>query len=234
MAGTSDVAQNLPAYWDEFYRSEATNLAAPSQFAVFCHGELPVGPPIVDIGCGSGRDALFFASQGRRVTGVDQSLAAIEHCRVQAAKNRLPASFVCSEISDADLTAQINRTNSDVKGGSHVYARFFVHAINEEAEQHFLSTAALLCNNAGLLAVEFRTLRDAMQTKMTGAHYRRFIDPLVFSHVASGHGFRLDYFVEGFGYAKYGSDDAHVARCILSRPPTDDVELSQAGKASLA
>ena len=55
------------------------------------------------------------------------------------------------------------------------------------------------------------------QAKETAAHYRRFIDPLNFLTSALARGFELHYFVEGFGYAKYNSDDAHVARVILRR-----------------
>jgi hypothetical protein len=39
-----------------------------------------------------------------------------------------------------------------------------------------LATAAGLCRPGEILAVEFRTLRDVAQAKVTGAHFRRFID----------------------------------------------------------
>lgn len=67
------------------------------------------------------------------------------------------------------------------------------------------------------MAAEFRTIRDAQQAKVTAEHYRRFVNPLVFMANANTAGFATDYFVEGFGYAKYKDDDAHVARCLMRK-----------------
>ncbi|WP_272816006.1 MULTISPECIES: hypothetical protein [unclassified Shinella] len=80
----------------------------------------------------------------------------------------------------------------------------------------FLKTAASL-ENLDLLAIEFRTDRDAQQTKVTDSHYRRFIPPLDFLSRAAKFGFSPAYFTEGFGYAKYRNDDAHIARVLMRR-----------------
>ena len=205
-------------YWNQFYGARAKTLAVPSQFALFVLGETADDCSIVDIGCGTGRDALYFSSQGRKVVGVDASVAGVEHCARTAADNGLDATFLASVVDSPSLADEIKRASGS-DGPNCVYARFFIHAINDEEEQDFLTLASHLCKDGDLLAVEFRTLRDAQLAKETGAHYRRYVNPLTFIHRAISHGFASDYFVEGFGYAKYKNDDAHVARCMLRKGP---------------
>jgi ubiquinone/menaquinone biosynthesis C-methylase UbiE len=204
------------SYWNQFYAARAATLGAPSQFALFVLGETDNGCAIVDVGCGTGRDALYFASQGRKVVGVDASVAGVEHCAGLAADNALDAKFIAAPIDSHTLAGAVQAVLPQ-SGLTCVYARFFIHAINDDEEQAFLALASTLCREGDRLAVEFRTLRDAQLAKETGAHYRRYVNPLTFIHRAISHGFSSEYFVEGFGYAKYKNDDAHVARCVLRK-----------------
>lgn len=206
-------------HWDGFYRStDWRGLKPPSQFGAFVIGELTESTLLVDVGCGSGRDALFFASQGVEVVGVDASAVAIAHCSQAAEQARLPASFVCASVEDTKLAAQLRATAGYGRAEALlVYARFFLHAIPEPAEDAFLDLVAALAKPGRTrLAVEFRTQRDATLPKTTAQHYRRFIAPVDLLQKASRRGLRVDYLVEGFGFAKRGDDDAHVARCLFS------------------
>lgn len=201
-------------YWDDYYdRAAAANTVphVPSQFGAFVASEfIGARPTIVELGCGNGRDSLFFARHGFRAIGVDASSSAIEMCNRQAPGN---ANFICSEIEDPKLLGNLRRLigNDNVV----VYARFFIHAIHEAAESVFFSIASELCQGDSAVAVEFRTNRDEALAKLTPAHYRRFIHPMDFLVRAQGNGFQASYFAEGFGYAKFRQDDAHVARFIL-------------------
>lgn len=204
-------------YWNQFYgRSGLAAAIWPSQFAAFVLGEIDRQANLIDVGCGTGRDALFFASHGLSVVGVDASETAIGICRsLQRESGLKSASFLQASVDDADLLDQVARYRSD--GPPTVYARFFLHAITDEQEDRFLSFARSICADGGLLAAEFRTIRDAAQKKVTPDHYRRFMEPVAFLEKAHRHDFTTSYYVEGFGFAKYGADDAYVARCILSR-----------------
>ena len=206
-------ASSQSDYWDTYY---ATRTAAtwPSQFATFVLGEIPASSVIIDIGCGSGRDALFFASQGFTVLGVDGSPAAIGGCIDLARANSLPASFLQSRVDDLALGDRILAA-VDGMGTRVIYARFFLHAINGEGEDAFLTLAQRLCRRGDRLALEFRTIRDATQPKVTSTHYRRFIEPTAVVEKAARRGFTTIYFVEGFGLAKYQTDDAYVARIMF-------------------
>jgi ubiquinone/menaquinone biosynthesis C-methylase UbiE len=70
--------------WDEAYTSgmylREWDYAEPSQelVAFLATVGLPPGSVALDVGCGSGREALFMAECGLTVTGIDFSPAAIE------------------------------------------------------------------------------------------------------------------------------------------------------------
>lgn len=205
------------AYWDEFYgRSRVAGAIWPSQFAAFVLGEIERQGDLIDIGCGTGRDALFFASHGLNVVAVDASETAVAICRsLQKESGAERLNVVHASLDDADLLDQVSQHR--IGGRATIYARFFLHAITEEQQARFLDFAEAICCDGGTLTAEFRTIRDAAQAKVTPAHYRRFIEPMDFLEKAHAHGFTTSYYVEGFGFAKYGKDDAYVARCILSR-----------------
>ena len=211
-------AYETASHWNKFYRStEAEHLILPSQFAAFVAGEAPHEAFVVDMGCGSGRDALFFASQGHSVIGVDASKSAIDHCSEMARNTNLRARFVQAEVQSPVWTLAVQSASAYQSAPALiVYARFFLHAIPEEGEDALLDAVCRIAKPGHtMLAVEFRTPRDATLPKSTACHFRRFSPPSELLAKAVERGMKIDYFVEGFGFAKYGADDAHVARCIF-------------------
>ncbi len=210
------MSDNEEKYWDAFYANnlQQHSLELPSQFAVFFLGEAGGPSQIFDVGCGTGRDALFFASQGHNVVGLDRSPAAIAVCTDRSKSLGYDrATFHQFDLANSNALSQLQ---SWQVGTTAVYARFFVHAITEEEEKTFLRLASELIGDS-VLAVEYRTQKDSQQAKVTAAHYRRYVRPTDFMLQASVFGLRCDYFVEGFGFAKYKEDDAHVARMIFRK-----------------
>ena len=218
------VEPNQRDYWCTYYGSHEAPVL-PSQFALFIAneiqtGELPQAGTILDIGCGNGRDALFFLGMGYQVRGLDQSGAAIEACRERlddyTGDIRKRAAFV---EGAADSPASWDWLAQEVTGPVLVYARFFFHAVDQAAEAGVLAQIAkLLSQRGGALCAEFRTSKDIGNTKATPCHYRRFIDPDVFALGVERVGMRVVWQAEGQGMAKYLQDDAYVARVIAQRP----------------
>jgi cyclopropane fatty-acyl-phospholipid synthase-like methyltransferase len=202
----------LMQYWDQYYAAQTSkrNLI-PSQFCVFVLGEASGVSHVVDIGCGNGRDSLYMAATGLNVLGVDASSQAIKLCKSYSST----ATFETAEVGcEAECKA---RAFLEKKGKALVYARFFLHALTEEAEDRFFALCRSVLSSSDQVALEFRTQRDAEQKKETPTHYRRFIDPLAVIVKASKYELVCEYFVEGFGFAKFKNDDAHVARMILRK-----------------
>jgi SAM-dependent methyltransferase len=56
-----------------------------------------VSSPVLDAGCGTGENALFFASRGHRVTGIDFVAEAIRRARAKAAERGLGVEFLVKD-----------------------------------------------------------------------------------------------------------------------------------------
>lgn len=55
---------------------------------------------VLDVGCGTGENALHLASLGRRVLGIDGAPTAIARAREKAAARGLPAAFLVADALD--------------------------------------------------------------------------------------------------------------------------------------
>jgi SAM-dependent methyltransferase len=208
-------------YWDSYYRQQGAP-ELPSQFALFVAnevvtGELPAPAAVLDIGCGNGRDTLFFARLGFQVGAIDQSQAAIGLCRERLERELGPAAEAARlEVGDAG-SADLGLLAAQFEGPLLLYSRFFFHAIDADAELDVIAqAAAVLKRRGGALAVEYRSTEDASAAKVTSAHYRRFIDPDAFAARVTAAGLVVQWRAEGRGMAKYRADDAHVARLIAA------------------
>jgi SAM-dependent methyltransferase len=75
--------------------------AQPAVVALADAGEL--SGRIADLGCGTGENALFLASRGFEVVGLDAAPTAIERARAKAADRGLVATFVVGDALDLAL-----------------------------------------------------------------------------------------------------------------------------------
>jgi SAM-dependent methyltransferase len=84
--------------WDARYAS-VENLWAvrPNRFLVAEAGELQPGRAL-DLACGEGQNAIWLASLGWGVVGVDYSEVAIAKARARAERDGVEAEFVCADL----------------------------------------------------------------------------------------------------------------------------------------
>ena len=86
--------------WDRRYSEQGLLWSAePNRFLVAEVGDLRPGRAL-DLACGEGRNALWLASLGWRVTGVDYSQVAIAKGRDRAAAENASVEFVCADLLD--------------------------------------------------------------------------------------------------------------------------------------
>jgi len=95
----SDAAKE----WDDRYREGRGMPEEPSALLVENRALLPAGGDALDIAMGSGRNALYLASLGFRVTGVDLSTVAVELCREKAARLGLAVEAIVADLEDYRL-----------------------------------------------------------------------------------------------------------------------------------
>ncbi|MDT7798730.1 MAG: hypothetical protein QOI78_2163 [Actinomycetota bacterium] len=83
-------------FWDEHYRNPPAERVNPLLAEVA--GALPAGAAL-DLGCGSGGDALWLARRGWRVTAADLAATAVESLRHRA--GGLPVTPVRIDLAEA-------------------------------------------------------------------------------------------------------------------------------------
>ena len=203
-------------YWNSFYSSHGKDIAdrSPSQFAIFVHGETEDCLNLIDLGTGNGRDAFFFASHGKKVLGLDASDSVIED-NIRFANNRglnETAHFQKFEIGKNSKEDIVNFQEKKF-----LYARFFLHSLNDELLKEFAKLSSILMKPNEKLFVEYRTDKDSKRKKIYDNHYRNFIKPSTVEQLFKNFNLNITYSVEGLGYAKYKDDDAYVSRMIFAK-----------------
>lgn len=222
-----DAAPVDATYWDGFYaRSDQPAPRPRSSFADYVSTHLLQGLlaspnastdqtrlSLIDLGCGNGRDSLFFASLGLDVTACDSSREAL--ALVSAADPR-PA-LLCRSIADLDDTHSFDIA----------YSRFSLHALTSPQQDRLFAWAAA---HASYFCIETRSVFDPRAGKGSpgrdpGAwidtHYRRFtrLDDLV--DLARRLGFDVIRSEIEWRDAWFADDHAVVNRLILRCPQSE-------------
>lgn len=212
-------------YWNEVYDRALTDdqgrplRDVPSPFAQFCVEEaITDSSSVLELGCGNGRDAFFFASRARRVHALDQSQTAIDHNTRRAATDGLTQqlTFQCADIS-SHVVLPIRPTV--------VYARFVLHSITRAQQNALLDWLRDAVDPGTMLVFEARTVADPLCGKgepagdnaYVSGHYRRFLVPDEFIAELDARAFKLRYQLEGAGLAKYEAEDPIVLRAFFEK-----------------
>src|SRR3954453_11285230 len=97
---SSAVADNSVdrATFEDFHAGPAPGDIGRPQPAVAAVADRVTGP-VLDAGCGTGDNALFFAARGHRVTGIDFVEEAIRRARVKAAERGLSVQFLVKDAT---------------------------------------------------------------------------------------------------------------------------------------
>jgi SAM-dependent methyltransferase len=97
--------EDAAAFWDAryeqglLYGTEPTSVAR-NLASLFRHEKVL---RLLEAGCGSGRDALFYAREGFAVTGLDLSANALRWAEEQAIRDGLSAHSIAGDLLAADL-----------------------------------------------------------------------------------------------------------------------------------
>ena len=159
-------------YWDEYYKNKDSVHTEPSLFAHYIYNNyLDTNSNIIDIGCGTGRDAIFFANNKINVLAVDQ-------CNYLAniSENK-KFKFLCADFTKLDHLGFFDG----------IYSRFSLHAITDKEEDSLLNWMQNSLKIGGKIYIEARSTKNELFKKgipvknikncyILNNHKRRFID----------------------------------------------------------
>jgi len=200
-------------YWKQFYRDN--NVTEGSPFAKFVAGRLPQNCTIIEVGCGTGRDAIFFAEHGHAVFGADRAEEGVRRASAAADEGKLQARF---QVVDAANREELGAFLNDVPTAGQVviYMRFFLHSIPLPVQEVIFDEISRLPADF-MLTLEFRTDKDTLQPKVYGEHYRRYIKPSEVIESLELRGFTIIFEEAGTGLSPFGDEDPHLARIIARK-----------------
>ncbi len=204
-------------YWENFYKLHGT-VKKPSPFAEFVMDKhLTAGDTLAELGCGNGRDSIFFAEQGVIVTAIDQCQEEMDSLS-KATEDLENITFAC-----ADFTKLAPIGNLDA-----VYSRFTLHSVTEDGEDSTIAWAKENLAEEGLLLIEARGQKNALFGKgepvpdVPGAfihddHFRRFINFDALQKKLQTEGFTISYAAEEPGFSPFNGEDQAFIRIVAQK-----------------
>lgn len=202
-------------YWNSYYAKKLTEIQSPSDFARTVISYLEPGKSLIDLGCGNGRDSIYFLNHHLNVTGIDVSEEAISQLNQLKLKN---GNFVCDDFVSSKALYQVQY--------DYIYSRWTMHAISEQQEDELLGNARDALKEGGLFLIEARSVRDSLYGKGTcvgkhafiyNSHFRRFMEKEVFARKLENHGFRVISVEEGENFSKTETSNPMLVRIVASR-----------------
>jgi len=92
-----------PDFWDQRYADAAQDYVfgtAPNDFLAEVADRIPAGGPVLCLGEGEGRNAVFLARRGHAVTAVDQSAAGLTKAGHLAAAQGVSITTAVADLGD--------------------------------------------------------------------------------------------------------------------------------------
>jgi len=180
-------------YWNKFYKKGKAP-TKPTEFAKFCLKYIKPKSILIDVGCGNGRDTIYFSKQKKinYVIGIDEAIES---------KSKIGLYFEGKNFTEFDIF------NCD-----YVYSRFFIHSIDTYHIQRFLEK---ITYKGQILMSEFRVKGD--EPKLYKDHKRNLVDSDWFLQLLIANNFEIIYFEKGRGMAKYKTEDPLVIRVIAKK-----------------
>jgi len=170
-------------FWTAHYKEN--KITEPSTFAQFVVDK--VDGPLIDIGCGDGRDLYYLQSKGINAHGVDGSNEDM---------------FIVKQ----NILSYMRENQSP----DNVYARFFWHAIEREEQ------LAILDWTKRTIFIEARTNKDKPKN-VIGKHDRKLVNVKRLLKDLKKYGFEVEHIEEGYGLSPYKGEDPHLVRVIAHK-----------------
>ena len=147
------------AHWDRFYAGPRLALPddlSPSDYAHWVREREEEAPrQMVDIGCGRGVDALWFAGQGAQVTGLDHVLEASNAVAAVAADQQLDLTFRRFNLNELRSVLAESTRVAHLPGPRVVTARHVADACDKVGRGFLWRACEMMLRDGGRLYLQF-------------------------------------------------------------------------------
>ncbi|MGZ4458326.1 MAG: class I SAM-dependent methyltransferase [Nocardioidaceae bacterium] len=203
-------------YWHTFYRSPAVRRvpSGPSPFARWVAGQLGDGERVVDVGCGTGRDALWFAAQGHPVLAADY---AADRKKLRRLARKQDAQLVVDHLNLEDLRAtwMTGARLAHDPQVRHVYARGLLDTLAPSGRQNLWRFASMVQRRGGHTFLEFRTGASRDEPMHFGEHIRTWLEPDAVVREIEDHNGTVVERVIGRDLAPLGNENPEICRLVV-------------------
>ena len=211
---------NDKSYWEEYYRKNSKP-TQPSSFAKFVSQHIEENRTLVELGCGNGRDSLYFADK-LNVIAIDQVESEMEYLNKEHKTETI--TFLADDFTNLKNVTGENKKELDKKI-DYIYSRFTFHSINENKENSTLDWIESALDKDGMFFLEARSIKDPMFMKGTNLsetenftdHYRRYMNYDKIIEKIENRNFEIIFKIEDKDLAVYKDDNPYVIRIIAKK-----------------
>ncbi|EAI8625052.1 class I SAM-dependent methyltransferase [Campylobacter lari] len=219
-------------YWTNFYQLNQEPFAA-SLFAEFCCKHyIKKHDLLLELGCGNGRDAIFFQRNLIKVDAIDLCENEIHYLNQKYKSDDLK--FICMDFSQIDFVDKY-----DI-----IYSRFTLHSINEEQENRLFQAVYRALKNykdyniltekkkkrekkeGGYFCIEARGMKNSLyglgkqvnkDCFIYNDHFRRFIDIDITCEKLQNIGFNIILAEENINFAPFNKENDYFIRIVVKK-----------------
>jgi hypothetical protein len=200
--------------WITYYSS--SDVPAQRRHSAFAQWvaerEQPPGE-LIDVGCGFGRDALYFAARGFSVTGLDFVYGALSKARRRADDTATAADFQLHNVYSVRASLVGTAILARRPGPKVVYARHLLEDLRPHGRDNFWRMTRTLVRGGGRCYLEFRT-PDNDPDVLVGPSGQKLLDPEEVVAEALAAGARVSSQEQGV-FGRPAKKSPHVCRLVL-------------------
>lgn len=202
-------------YWNEYYKLNKTPIRQSSFADFVLTNYLHKGDRLADLGCGNGRDSIYFSKNEIEVDGYDLVCEEIDYLNETHKNENL--NFYC--VSFENL--RVIKTAYEA-----IYARFSLHSVSIDVEQQVFSWASSRLLKNGYFFIEARSVKDEKMNQgikisnnenIADNHYRRYSDIDDLASRLNKLGMNVIFQQESQGLSPYGDEDPWIIRIVATK-----------------
>ena len=211
--------EQIDFYWKQFYKYKS--ISKCSSFSIYINNNIPQKSKIIELGCGCGEDALYFAQNGHFI-----------HACEKVSDTFPKGKFNNIYFSNLDVSNSLDLKNflkkamsiDSIKftGKFIVYIRFLINFLPEEIETEVFRILSQVIPTGSILAIEFISEKHIIQRKILKRLFRKINQKKLIKKLQSFQ-YSIDQSIETKGLSvnqedkKFLGNDPFLGRIIAQK-----------------